>query len=143
MKHLRLHLLSLLIFLGFSSLLAQTADKPFKGHFVNAEHNLHLYMDLYEESVEAPGFGFLGKMHGYLTGNIYGTWLMVSHKIKGNQATLRFTNDQGADSQTIELALVNDSTLAYHATGPAVIKKVENRKLVKIPTTITLSRYKK
>lgn len=144
MKHLTFSLTALFMLLSAFPIFAQTrtTDKPFKGHFVNKENNVHLYMDLYEESIVAPGYDFLGKMNGYLIGNIYGTWFMVSHQVNDNKATLRFTNDQGSDSQTVELTCVNDSTLSYHATGPAVIRKVDHRKLVKIPTTLTLSRYR-
>ena len=120
---------------------AQTLDQPFKGHFVNRENNVHLYMDLYEEALTAPGYSFLGNVPGYINGNVYGIWLMVSHKIKGdNKATLRFANDIGSDAQNIEIEILNDSTLSYHATGPAVIKKAVNRKLIKIPTQFQMIR---
>lgn len=120
---------------------AQTLDQPFKGHFVNRENNVHLHIDLYEESLIAPGYSFLGSVPGYINGTVYGTWLMVSHKVKNNrQATLRFTNDIGSDAQNIEIEILNDSTLFYRATGPAVIKKVVNRKLVKIPTQFKMVR---
>ena len=122
---------------------AQSLDQPFKGHFVNRENNVHLHIDLYEESLIAPGYGFLGNVPGYINGKVYGTWLMVSHKVKNNrQATLRFTNDIGSDAQNIEIEILNDSTLSYRATGSAVIKKVVNRKLVKIPTQFKMVRVK-
>ena len=78
-----------------------------------------------------------------LHGNVYGIWLMVSHKVKSDRkATLRFSNDIGSDAQTIEIEILNDSTLSYRATGSAVIKKVVNRKLVKIPTQFQMVRMK-
>ena len=130
-----LRTLTLGILLALSAVVsAQTLDKPFKGHFVNRENNVHLYMDLYEESLTAPG---------YINGNVYGIWLMVSHKVKSDRkATLRFSNDIGSDAQTIEIEILNDSTLSYRATGSAVIKKVVNRKLVKIPTQFQMVRMK-
>lgn len=139
-----LRTLTLSILLALSAVVsAQTLDQPFKGHFVNRENNVHLHIDLYEESLIAPGFAFLGKVPGYINGNVYGTWLMVSHKVKGdNKATLRFTNDIGSDAQNIEIEMLNDSTLAYRATGSAAIKKVVKRKLVKIPTQFQMVRVK-
>ena len=139
-----LRTLTLGILLALSAVVsAQTLDKPFKGHFVNRENNVHLYMDLYEESLTAPGYGLLGNVPGYINGNVYGTWLMVSHKVKSDRkATLRFSNDLGSDAQTIEIEILNDSTLSYRATGSAVIKKVVNRKFVKIPTQFQMVRMK-
>ena len=139
-----LRTLTLGILLALSAVVsAQTLDKPFKGHFVNRENNVHLYMDLYEESLTAPGYGFLGNVPAYFNGNVYGSWLMVSHKVKSDRkATLRFSNDIGSDAQTIDIEILNDSTLSYRATGSAVIKKVVNRKLVKIPTQFQMVRMK-
>ena len=139
-----LRTLTLTMLLTLSAVVnAQSLDQPFKGHFVNRENNVHLHIDLYEESLIAPGYSFLGNVPGYINGNVYGIWLMVSHKIKGdNKATLRFANDIGSDAQNIEIEILNDSTLSYRATGSAVIKKVVNRKLVKIPTQFKMVRVK-
>lgn len=120
--------------------LAQQADGPFKGHFRNAENGIDLHLDLYEESLQAPGLPFLGKMHGYLCGRIHGIWLLVSHEIEGNTATLRFSNDQGADSQTVRLTAENDSTLTYAAVKGNNIRRVADRKLVKVPPTLVFRR---
>ena len=139
-----LRTLTLTMLLTLSAVVsAQSLDQPFKGHFVNRENNVHLHIDLYEESLIAPGYSFLGSVPGYINGTVYGTWLMVSHKVKNNrQATLRFSNDIGSDAQNIEIEILNDSTLSYRATGSAVIKKVVNRKLVKIPTQFKMVRVK-
>ena len=139
-----LRTLTLTMLLTLSAVVsAQSLDQPFKGHFVNRENNVHLHIDLYEESLIAPGYSFLGSVPGYINGTVYGTWLMVSHKVKNNrQATLRFANDIGSDAQNIEIEILNDSTLSYRATGSAVIKKVVNRKLVKIPTQFKMVRVK-
>ena len=129
-----------------ATLAATTSDSipgmeaPFKGHFTNSEHGFNLYIDLYEASLSAPGFSFLGKMHGYLNGRIYGTWLLVSHHIEGNKATLRYSNDQGADSQTVEICMLNDSTLSYKAVGTNNIRRVQGRKLGKTASEFTMVR---
>lgn len=116
------------------------SDRPFKGHLYNADNRISLHLDLYDESLEAPGLSFLGKMHGYMCGNIYGTWMLVSHKIDGNKARLRFSNDQGSDSQTIVLTATSDSTFTYEAIDGNNIRKAVGRKLVKIPAILDFKR---
>ena len=121
---------------------AQVIDKLYKGHFYNEEYGVHLNIDLYEETLEAPGFSFFGKIQGYMNGQIYGTWLLTKHEIQSSQALLRFSNDQGADSQSILISCPTDSTLQYKAIDGNQIKRVEKRKLVKIPETLTFKRIK-
>lgn len=107
-------------------------NRPFAGHFYCAETDTHIYLNLYEESLTAPGFSFLGKMHGYMNGGIYGTWMLISHKTNGKKATLRFSNDIGSDSQNIEFTQTSDSTFTYHAVGGNAIRRAVGRKLVKV-----------
>lgn len=119
---------------------AQTADRPFKGRFYNEENRIYLTLDLYEATLDAPGLSFLGKMNGFMNGNIYGIWLLTSHKIEGKTATLRFSNDQGSDAQTVRLTAQSDSVLIYKALDGNSIRRVEKRKLVKIPSEMTFRR---
>lgn len=109
-------------------------QQPFKGHFYCPETKVHLYLDLYEESIEVPGFSFLGKMQGYMEGGIYGTWMLIKHEIRAGQrkVLLRFSNDIGSDSQNIEFTQINDSTFTYQAVEGNAIKKAVGRKLVKV-----------
>lgn len=115
---------------------AQTADnsedRPFVGHFYCKETGVHMFLDLYEASLEAPGFSFLGKMNGFMYGDIYGTWMITEHKITERKATLRFSNDIGSDTQTILFIQEGDSIFSYKAQGTNSIRKAEGRKLVKI-----------
>ncbi len=115
---------------------AQTGEKPFKGVFFNNENRVRIVLDLYEETVSVPDYDFFGKMNGYLGGNVYGVWFLTSHKVEGNKATLRFSDDRGADSQTVVLTALPDSTFSYEALEGNNIRKVVNRKLVKIPSTM-------
>lgn len=134
-------LLALLLLVGGRvSLYGQADNGRWKGHFRNAENEIDLYLDLYEETLEAPGLAFLGKMHGYMAGNIYGTWLLVSFQMKEREATLRFSNDLGADSQTISLTATSDTTFIYNALGGNNIRKVTGRKLTKVPATLIFKR---
>lgn len=132
--------LAIAFFLMAASTWAQTSNMPFKGHLYNAENKIHLYLDLYESSLEAPGYAFLGKLNGYMQGRIYGVWLITSHEIKGNTALLRLSNDQGSDAQAVRLVLNADSTFSYEAIGGNNIKKAVNRKLVKVPAAMIFKR---
>lgn len=128
------------LMLAGGQLSAQTADRPFKGRFYNEENRIYLTLDLYEATLDAPGLSFLGKVNGFMNGNIYGIWLLTSNKIEGKTATLRFSNDQGSDAQTVRLTAQSDSVLIYKALDGNSIRRVEKRKLVKIPSEMTFRR---
>ena len=128
------------LMLAGGQLSAQTADRPFKGRFYNEENRIYLTLDLYEATLDAPGLSFLGKMNGFMNGNIYGIWLLTSHKIEGKTATLRFSNDQGSDAQTVRLTAQSDSVMIDKALNGNSIRRVEKRKLVKIPSEMTFRR---
>ena len=116
---------------------SQSASTPYKGIFECKNARISLKLDAYQESVEVPGLSFLGKTHGYLNGmGIYGVWMITHCKKQGDAVQLRFSNDTGSDAQTILFKQINDSTFLYKATGGNVIKKVQNRKLVKIEDTL-------
>lgn len=145
---------------SFMTAQAQDADHPcdslcaespaeciFNGEFVCEETGLQLHLDLVDESIEIPGMSFLGPTYGYLDGktnnHVYGVWMLMRFSIEGNKAKLRFTNDIGSDSQDVVLTKVDETTYQYTATGTNSIRKVEGRKLVKIPNTMTLRRIDK
>lgn len=97
MKTFTLLLTATFFIIYTSAAIAQPEQKPFKGTYVNDEHQFSLTLNLYENDLEAPGFSFLGKMGGYLHGRgIYGTWFLTEHHIKGKKATLRMSNDSVA-----------------------------------------------
>ena len=123
------------------SVFSQTQNgKPFKGSFYNRENRINLVIDLYDETISIPNLSFLGKTNGYMNGNINGTWMLVSKKIEGKTATIRVSNDQGADSQTIKLTLNADSTLNYETVNGNCIRKVVNRKFAKVPSEMVFER---
>lgn len=127
-------LLAGLLGLGAGNLHAQTENKfPFKGVYENFENRVIIRLNLYDATLTAPGLDFLGKLNGYMSGRgIYGIWLLTDFEIKDNEATLRFSNDTGADSQTIVFTQENDSTFHYKAVDGNYVKKASGRKLVKI-----------
>lgn len=115
---------------------------PFNGHLVCQETGLRIHLNLDEETLDIPGMSFLGPTHGYLDGftnnDVYGVWMLINHRVEGKKAYLRFTNDIGSDSQDIVLTQTGDSTFTYTASNPNVIRKVDGRKLVKIPSSMNL-----
>ena len=89
----------------------------------------------------APGMEMFGPMHGYMNGDIYGTWIVTSAKVStGNEAILHLSNDLGSETQEAELTMENDSIFSLKLTDGVVIKKVVKKKLVKIPQKIVFKR---
>lgn len=116
------------------------AQKPFKCTLFDKENGINLYLDLYEESIDVPGMDMFGPMNGYLNGNVYGVWMITSAKIQDEKtATIRLSNDLGSETQEVKLTQKNDSTYTFEQMGGTVIKKVVNKKLVKIPQKLTFS----
>ena len=120
--------------------IALRAGEPWKLQLTNKEEQVDLKLDLYEESIDVPGMELFGPMNGYLAGKgVYGTWMVTSFQIKNDkEATLRLSNDQGSETQAILLTWQNDSTYLMELQNGVVVKKVVNKKLVKIPGKITL-----
>lgn len=109
------------------------AQQTFKASLSCKEENLHLTIDLYEESINVPGMEMFGPMHGYLNGNVYGIWTITSSKIiNENTALIRLSNDQGSETQEVKLTK-NENEYVFEQVDGVSIKKVVGRKLVKIP----------
>lgn len=128
--------------LGASLMTSAWAQRAFEGHFFCKETGVNMYLNLYEEKLEAPGFSFLGKMHGYMKDGIYGTWMVTKCSVKKNTAHIRFSNDIGSDAQDIEFTLNNDSTYTYRAIGNNAIRRAVGRKLVKVTGDMLFKRVK-
>ena len=78
---------------------------------------IHLNLD--SANVKVPGLPFLGGTNGYMSnGILYGTWIVTDFKVDKNNATIRLTNDFGADTQKL---------LISH-----IMRRVVKGKLVKI-----------
>ena len=100
--------------------IATMAQQAFKGSLSCKEENLHLTIDLYEESINVPGMEMFGPMHGYLK------------IVNATTALIRLSNDQGSETQEVKLTK-NDDQYIFEQVDGVCIKKVEGRKLVKIP----------
>lgn len=110
------------------------------GTYYNEEHRVTLRLHLDEATLEAPGYAFLGKVRGYMHGGIYNTWLLTDFSERRGVLTLRMSNDSGSDVQQIELEQLSDSLFSYRAVGGNEVRRAVGRKLVKIPSTFTLTR---
>ena len=118
------------------------ASHPVKVVLHDRENKIYFHLDLYEESVNVPGMEIFGPMKGYMKGNIYGTWMVTSSQINNDKtATIRLSNDLGSEIQEIRLTMKNDSTYIAEQQGGISIKKVVNKKLVKIPRILKFSPF--
>lgn len=118
-----------------SACLAQNQDdgKTWKFDLTSKEEGVRLNIDLYEESVEVPGMDIFGAMNGYIGGKVYGVWMVTSFVIKNEKtAVIRFSNDFGSETQECILTHTDDGNYTLELTGGVCVKKVVDKKLVKI-----------
>lgn len=112
----------------------------FTGTFYNEEIGLNIHLNLEEEDLIVPGMSFLGPVHGYMNGKIYGVWMLIKYELQGHKVILRFTNDIGSDSQNVELTAQKDGTFYYRTLNGNHVRRVEGRKLVKIAGEMPMKR---
>lgn len=134
----RLILLALLLTAFQHVVCAQNeTPQPWKITLQNTELNLRMQIDLYEETVNVPSMDMFGPMNGYIAGSLCNVWSLTSFKIKDDKtATLRFSNDLGSETQDCILTHENDSTYRLDLKGGVHLRKVVDRKYVKMPPTI-------
>lgn len=112
---------------------------PWKLRLQSPEEKVNLNLDLYEESIEVPGFEAFGPMHGYMDGNIYGVWYVVGFDIKDDKhATVTIANDLGSEDQKLTLTQNSDSTYQLKFLGYNAVKRAQGKKLVKIPSEMKM-----
>ena len=129
-----------MIVCALAALTEISAQKPFKCLLVDNENGIKIQLDLDEETVNVPGMEIFGPMNGYLGGNVFGIWMVTSFKVESDQvAQLRFSNDLGSETQQARLVKKDDNTYALELQDGVVIKKVVNKKLVKIPKDLTFA----
>ena len=121
---------------------AQLLAQSWKGEFYNADEDVRLRIDLYEASITAPNYDFLGKLNGYLTGSLYDAWFLTTFEIKGDVATCKFSNDLGSETQTICFSFDDNGNLIYETKGGNAIRRNEHGKWVKLPSKLLFKRKK-
>lgn len=121
---------------------AVAAAEPWRFKAGNREMRIFIEADLYEESVDVPGMDWFGPLNGFVSGNgLYGVWAITSvKKMNDKEALVHFSNDLGSETQAVRLTWQNDSTLFLEQKGGTTFKRVEGKKLVKLPGSFTLKR---
>lgn len=125
------------------SVTSMMADEPWKFTMKSESAKTTLKLDLYEESVEVPQMDMFGPMNGYLSGNVYGIWMITSSEIVDKtRAKIRLSNDFGSETQEANLTLIGDSICKMELKGGVVIKRVEGKKLVKVNSVMEFKKQK-
>lgn len=120
---------------------AQRQKLPFYGYFSNAEYDIYLKINFYDNNVTVPGQEIFGEMSGFLGDKKdLRKWLFTSAEVNGDVATLQITNDYGSEDLTATLTKQNDSVFVLRQTDGSQIKIARNRKWVKIPKTISFKK---
>ena len=120
---------------------ASIGQRPWKVNLQQPEEGINLRLDLYEESIEVPGMEAFGPMNGYMDGNIYGVWYVVSFDIKDDShANVTIANDLGSEDQKLTLTQTSDSTYQVKFLGYNAVKRAQGKKLVKIPTEFVMKK---
>ena len=123
----------------FCTAILLRAEGPWRLLLQSPEEKINLHLDLYEESLEVPGFEAFGAMNGYLDGNIFGIWYVVGFDIKDDRhATVTIANDLGSEDQQLSLTQTSDSTYQLKFLGYNAVKRVQGTKLVKIPSVLDM-----
>jgi hypothetical protein len=118
---------------------AAFGEQPWKLRLTSPEEKINLTLDLYEESIEVPGFEAFGPMNGYLDGNIYGVWYVVGFDIKDDKhATITIANDLGSEDQKLTLTQNSDNTYQLKFLGYNAVKRAQGKKLVKVPSEMKM-----
>ena len=118
-------------------------QQPWKLQLTSPEEKVNLKLDLYEESIEVPGFEAFGPMNGYMDGNIYGVWYVVGFDIKDDKhATITIANELGSEDQKLTLTQNADSTYQLKFLGYNAVKRAQGKKLVKIPSELKMEKKK-
>lgn len=120
---------------------ASIGQRPWKVNLQQPEEGINLRLDLYEESIEVPGMEAFGPMNGYMDGNIYGVWYVVSFDIKDDShANVTIANDLGSEDQKLTLTQTSDSTYQLRFLGYNAVKRAQGKKLVKIPAEFVMKK---
>lgn len=120
-----------------ASAVAGFSQKPWKMKLYAQQEKINLNIDLYEESITVPTLEDFGPMNGYMNGNIYGVWMVTSFEIKNDkECKINLSNDLGSETQKASLTQTGDSIYTLNFEGYNAVKKVDGKKLAKIPSTI-------
>ena len=110
------------------------------GRFYSKPLGVKLHLNLFEANLEAPGYSFLGPMHGYIEGGIYGTWMITRFTISQKGVRIRFINDIGSETQEVDFSPDGEGRYVLRTVGSNAFRKAVGRKLVKVDDVFVFER---
>ena len=112
----------------------ESTDSIFKGRIENAEYQVWIEMNFYENNVKVPQQAVLGELPGYFGAKRdRRKWLILDTDIKGNIATITLVNDYGSEDLVATLTRNADGTYTLAQKSGSTLKIAVNNKWVKIP----------
>ena len=112
----------------------ENTDSIFKGRIENAEYQVWIEMNFYENNVKVPQQAVLGELPGYFGAKRDSRkWLILDTDIKGNIATITLVNDYGSEDLVATLTRNADGTYTLAQKSGSTLKIAVNNKWVKIP----------
>ena len=129
----------LTIFLLLVSIASTASDTLFKRTIRNADYNVFMTLNLYEENVTVTGQEILGTCYGYLKKSTDSrVWLITDAKISvdGKKATIVMVNDYGSEDLVAELSAEADGTFRLLQKDGSTIKVAGKSKWIKLPKTL-------
>ena len=122
--------------------MAQDEAKPFRAYLYNAEYEVYLRIDFYDETVLIPGNELYGQLPGYLgKQNNSFCWPITTAKLKNKHtAEISLINDYGSEDLTATLTCENDSTYTLKQGKGSTLKVPKNGKWQKLPSTLPFKR---
>lgn len=118
-------------------------EREFYGKVYNADYDVFIDMNLYEESVAIPGQDVLGKVFGYLKKNGDSrVWIIMSVRFSedGRRATLEMVNDYGSDDLVATLSIETDGSYILKQEEGSNIKVAGRGKWIKLPKVLAFKR---
>ncbi len=131
--------IKLTICLLLVSLATMASDTLFKCTIRNAEYNVFMTLNLYEENVTIIGQEILGTCYGYLKKtNDSRVWIITDAKISptGKTATIEMVNDYGSEDLVAEISAEKDGTFKLIQKEGSTIKVAGKSKWIKLPKTL-------
>ncbi len=121
------------------SFCASYAQEAFKGTYHNSDLGIRIKLNLEADNIPVPGLE-LDSCYGYIQGNIYGSWIILKVKsVSENKAVVRVMSERGDVAEDLKLTM-SEEGLKMEQVKDAYIKGVANRKYVKLPSVIILTK---
>ena len=141
MKTMKKWIFSALLVLCSMTAAAQeeSTDSIFKGRIENADYQVWIEMNFYDNNVKVPQQAVLGELPGYFGAKRDSRkWLILDTDIKGNTATITLVNDYGSEDLVATLTRNADGTYTLVQKSGSTLKIAVNNKWVKIPKKLVL-----